>query len=533
MADFPYPVNDDMSVLDPTGSYSVPAGTPPYVAAPGQRFDPKKLVASVLQNFVFSMAQGAAAQANAPAGRGNRAGFAAAMAAPFQLHQLQEQQRQQELDRQLKMAEFRRQVQQGQTQQALQTLGAVQGSVAPQVTVQAPEATSMSYPGQIGPGPTFGGGSITVAGQLPPVTIPGYGPVQPQSAQDMARLAAEAAERKARLDVQTKASEPYNLAPGATRYLGSTPIATNPKGDEATGDFGKYYLPAFAMQNGVNVAGKDPGAIIQALGPQKVIEAINGYAQRSQDPEMKAQMESLRNAELALKQLQLSQQPTAEQAQQVADDLVKHRIAPEQMSQMFGGFGPAGQNFKRMVYSEAKKLDPEFDFERAAAEYGLVKSPSFQTTVRYMDSVQNSIPQVIAAANTLANGQVRSINSLLNAGKGQFNNVDLKKFQTDRLFVADEIAKILAGGGTGSTTSDSKLTQASAVLKDNDSPQAIAAALGEVKGLIGTRRQALTKGTYLEGQFNSADRIRVRGPNGQTGTIPAGSALPAGWAEVK
>ncbi len=60
-------------------------------------------------------------------------------------------------------------------------------------------------------------------------------------------------------------------------------------------------------------------------------------------------------------------------------------------------------------------------------------------------------------------------------GENQFNNIDLKKFQTDKVLVGDEIAKILQGGGTGSGTSDAKLKQAADLVKESDSPAAIRA----------------------------------------------------------
>ncbi len=222
--------------------------------------------------------------------------------------------------------------------------------------------------------------------------------------------------------------------------------------------------------------------------------------------------------------MQMGQQPTPDQAKQVAGDIVAHRIAPEQLSQLFGGFGTQGQAFKRMVMVEAHKIDPNFDYEQAAAEYQLTKSPAFQNTIRYMDSVTESIPLLLDRATKLANGNIRSINSLVNAGKNQFNDVDLKKFTTDRLLVADEIAKILQGGGTGSGTSDTKLKQAGEILSATDSPAAVKGALEDVKQLIGYRRTALTRGTYFEGSKpsgNAAAPQTLVGPGGKTLTIGA------------
>lgn len=224
------------------------------------------------------------------------------------------------------------------------------------------------------------------------------------------------------------------------------------------------------------------------------------------DPEMAALGQTSKELQIALQRMQLSQQPTREDALPIAQDLVANKMAPSQL-QLFGGFGAAGQSFKRMVLLEAKKLNPDFNFEEAQSTYDLVKSPSFQNTVRYMDSVVESMPRLQATANQLGNGNVRSLNALINAAKDQANSVPLKKFKTDVLFVSDEIAKILQGGGTGSGTSDAKLKQAGEILSTSDSPRAIAAALGEAAALMGNRRSALTRGTYLEhkGPAQAAD----------------------------
>jgi hypothetical protein len=226
--------------------------------------------------------------------------------------------------------------------------------------------------------------------------------------------------------------------------------------------------------------------------------ALKEFKETNADPELRAASLAQKNLALVMQQMQQAQQPTSEQAKDVAGDIIAHRLAPEQMSSMFGGFGPSGQAFKRMVYTEAKKLDPEFNFEQAASEYALAKNPAFQQTVRYMDYVGESVGNVINAADRLANGKIRAISKVTNWTKAQLNNVDLAKFNTDRLEVADAIAKILQGGGTGSGTSDKKLEQAESLIKDSDDPAVIRASLGEIKDLIGKRRQTLTRGTYLE-----------------------------------
>lgn len=247
---------------------------------------------------------------------------------------------------------------------------------------------------------------------------------------------------------------------------------------------------------------------------------LGQYKADSADPDAKAMMMATKQSALAsanlsqaLRQTQLDQAPTKEQAADIATDMVNHRLAPDQLSQIRGrGNGGLGL----MVYAAAKKLDPEFSWEKASSEYQLAKAPTFQQNVRYMDSVQESIPMVIDRAKKLDNFGVKGIASLINSGKNQVNNIDLKKFQTDATLVSDEIGKILQGGGTGSSTSDAKLKQASEILGKNDSPKAIAAALGDVQELIGFRRKALTRGTYLENAAPAANggSVSVTDPNG-------------------
>lgn len=234
------------------------------------------------------------------------------------------------------------------------------------------------------------------------------------------------------------------------------------------------------------------------LTPQQQGAALGVYKEQTADPEIRAAALAQKNLAQMLAQAQVNQMPTADQAKSVADDLVHHRLAPEQLASFFSTRGKEGLAFKLAVTSEAKKMAPTFNFEEAAAEYALTRSPQFQNTVRYMNSTLESMPQLLKNAQALGNVDARAINQAINAGKNQINNVDLKKFKTDTTLVGDEIAKILTGGGTGSATSDVKLKQAQDLLGTSDSPKAIAATLAEIQTLLGYRRGALTKGTYME-----------------------------------
>lgn len=277
------------------------------------------------------------------------------------------------------------------------------------------------------------------------------------------------------------------------------------------------------------------------LLPDEYFAGVQKYAEDKKDPVLRANAIAQTQLALAMRQMQMNMMPTPEQAQQVANDLVNNRIAPDQLTQLLGS--DRSGNFKRMVYGEAKKQDPNFNFEQASADYQYAKSPGFQNTVRFMDSAMEGLPRLLANAQKVANGGITSINQLLNAGKRQFQDVDLAKLHADVLLESDEIAKILSGGGTNSATSDAKLQAAQSLMRDEDNPQKLAGVLGEVQALIGYRRGALTKGTYLENSTPAPSGGKVAPPVGFTkqfkdGTTRAFSGkLPASdinnWTVVK
>jgi hypothetical protein len=237
------------------------------------------------------------------------------------------------------------------------------------------------------------------------------------------------------------------------------------------------------------------GKTVPQLSYEEYARGAQEWAHYNKDPQMEAMALAQGNLAMAMKKMQLDQMPTAEDASNIAGDIRAHRLAPDQFSIIRGrGAGALGV----MVEREMRKQDPEFNWEKASSEYNLVKSPTFQQNIRYMDYVNSSIDNVIRDAAALNNTKFRSINAMKNAAKDQLNNVDLAKFNTARTEVADSIAKVLQGGGTGSGTSDKKLEQGMGLIRDTDSLDVVRAVAGEIKSLMGNRRTELTRGTYME-----------------------------------
>jgi hypothetical protein len=278
----------------------------------------------------------------------------------------------------------------------------------------------------------------------------------------------------------------------------------------------------------------------QALGttPDKLTQPqmdtiLGQYKKSNQDPDVRdaalaAKASSQATADLtqAMKQIQIGQAPTQDDAKRIADHILNHELAPSQISEVRGrGNGALGV----MIEREISKKDPHFSWQQADSDYAYSKSPALQSTLRNMDAATSSMARLQTNADTLDNGNIRSINSLMKLGKSQFNNVDLKRFQTDVTLVGDEIGKIMQGGGTGSGVSDAKLKQAQGIFKDTDSPKAIRTALQEVQSIIGYRRQAMSRGTPYEGVGVPAEQTggpKTGGP--AVGTVEGGHRFKGG-----
>lgn len=180
-----------------------------------------QFLADTLKTFLFSLSQGMAASSGARGRQGTNLGMAAALGAPMQLGEMERQRQMQEEDRQQRIEAARAATRRGEIDEAVKILNALQGSVAPEVQVNAPVAT----PSPIGTmdGGTFqppsqGGGTMGVPTPLKPVEIPGYGMAQPQSAQQMAVQKANELRQQAQLEQEMAPPpgyDPFNT-PGGT-----------------------------------------------------------------------------------------------------------------------------------------------------------------------------------------------------------------------------------------------------------------------------------------------------------------------------
>lgn len=115
----------------------------------------------------------------------------------------------------------------------------------------------------------------------------------------------------------------------------------------------------------------------------------------------------------------------------------------------------------------------------------------------------------------------------------------LAAFNAARQTVVPEFAKILANPGLSGQLSDSARHEVESVMSGNATLKQILAVSKVLTQDVENRRTsyddqiAAIKGRISKAQTqdtSGGERVRVKGPNGQTGTVRKGTALPAGWS---
>ncbi len=178
--------------------------------------------------------------------------------------------------------------------------------------------------------------------------------------------------------------------------------------------------------------------------------------------------------------------------------VLEGRASPSQLASLYGGMGGAGAAYKRAITDKVMQLDPAFNLQEAEANYQYSKNPGTQTTARFMENIQKTIPKMRKMVDKMKLSDIRIVNSASLAMNKQFGEGDVAAYEFMTTILADEIAKILQGGGTGNATSDAKLRQAMDLMSGSMTPDQWSGVLDTADEMLTIRRKALTKGTYLD-----------------------------------
>jgi hypothetical protein len=190
-------------------------------------------------------------------------------------------------------------------------------------------------------------------------------------------------------------------------------------------------------------------------------------------------------------------------AASIAQDLVEHNMDPEQLSKRAT---KGSDSYNRILEAantySMNKFGVPYDIAQATTDYKQAQNPQVQATLKLLNSVGPNLQEVLNASNKLPRTQYPALNDVQAWARLQTGNPDITAFHTAAVEVGDQIAKILQGG-TGSSTSDAKLKQASDILNSSFTPQQLQANITTLNELLGNRKAAIIgDNSYLKKQFS-------------------------------
>ncbi|MGH9523164.1 MAG: hypothetical protein ACRD3E_11600 [Terriglobales bacterium] len=191
-------------------------------------------------------------------------------------------------------------------------------------------------------------------------------------------------------------------------------------------------------------------------------------------------------------------------------NVVEGNIDPSQLSKRTKTYDATLQAANE--YSMQKYGKP-FDVAQASLDYKFATNPATQNTLRYLNSLTgpNNKSGNLGALTAMSDspGLARTSFPALNKAKmwSQLESGDpnVAAYHAAVTEVADQVSKILQGGGTGSGTSDAKLKQAQELFNSGFNPAQIKSTADTLRTLLSNRKaEMIGDNRYLLRQFGGA-----------------------------
>lgn len=193
------------------------------------------------------------------------------------------------------------------------------------------------------------------------------------------------------------------------------------------------------------------------------------------------------------------------QGQQTSDPVTMGKsladgvMAPSQL--------PARGTQRQAAIKEAQKIDPKYSAAQADIDFKQAENPGVQSTLKYLDSLtgrdnkSGNLGEVIRVSDSIKRTDFPAINNIAAWSRLEAGNPDIAVYRGVVTEVADQVAKIMQGGG-GGATSDAKMKQAVELLATSFSKDQMKAVAVELRKLLANRKESLIgDNRFLKHQF--------------------------------
>ena len=205
--------------------------------------------------------------------------------------------------------------------------------------------------------------------------------------------------------------------------------------------------------------------------------------------------------------------------QSIAENLVNGNIDPSQLSKRSANYNAV------LAAADAysvKTFGKHFNIADASSDYKFATNVGTQNTLKYLNSVIPNMDALVKQSDSIGRTQLPALNNAEMWAKLNTGDPKVAAYYTTLTETADQIAKILQGGGTGSGSSDAKLKQASDMFAKGFTPEQVKGVVADLKVLLNNRKDALIgDNIYLQKYKSGASNSTSQIPTGTTGKAKA------------
>jgi hypothetical protein len=188
----------------------------------------------------------------------------------------------------------------------------------------------------------------------------------------------------------------------------------------------------------------------------------------------------------------------------LASQLVEGTLDPSQLSKR-------GADYSSLLRSannySLQKYGKSFDAAQAQQDYKFASSPATQNTLKYLnsltgsDNVSGNLGTLLKLSDGITRTRFPGLNDAAGWARMQTGDPQMAQYHTAVTEVADQVAKILQGGGSG--TSDAKLQQAADLFRQGYSKDQLTSVATTLRDLLANRKTELIgNNRYLQKQYN-------------------------------
>lgn len=231
---------------------------------------------------------------------------------------------------------------------------------------------------------------------------------------------------------------------------------------------------------------------------------------------------SEKGSALELQKFQQQMQVTMAGAKQQAIDIVEGRKDPSQISNRSATYNLISSYADD--YSQQQYGKP-FDFAKAAGDYKYANNAQTKNTLNYLNSLtgpdgkSGNLQELVNRSNAIGRTPFPALNDVAAWARLEAGSPKIAAYHAAVTEVSDQVAKILQGGGSG--TSDAKMRQAQELFRTGFNSDQIKDVAQTLQSLLQNRKASLIgNNSYLQKWYGQGGN---GGPQATPGTAPSPS----------